>query len=518
MTAIDAAAVVAELADSGDLDPEPGCLPEWNAPFVRELPPAEGTAPDLDPALLPGVLGDFVLDAAERSGGPAEYGAAALLCGLGAAIGARCALLLKSADSWHEFPNLWGLAIGLPGSLKSPLMRECLDPIRRADRERRLRWEEIRRPELERAIAEVDVELAQPTKNADPGGLADARARKRDLETEWKGGGPRLLTSDATPEKLAELLVSNPAGILCERDELSGWLGDLEREGRQGARAFFLEGWSGHGAFTVDRIARGSTFVPRVCLSVLGSIQPGPLGRLVTGANEAGAGADGLLQRFQMLVYPAPREFRYIDRAPDWRAVAAVDRLVGSLLSPELDVGAQEQRGRFRALRLAPEAGEFFARWLPQVIGASRAETSPALAGWLAKAPKLFAGVALVFHVVNVVTGHSKPGPVPLDTARLAAAWVGFLGEHARKAFGASETPALRAARALLARIRAGAVDDGDTVRELHRAQWRDLTTPEAVTAALTVLSRHGIARVETVKPPVGRPSRVVRIHPEAIR
>jgi hypothetical protein len=42
----------------------------------------------------------------------------------------------------------------------------------------------------------------------------------------------RHKTEDATVEKLSELLMENPRGILLHRDELSGWLRSLDKQGR----------------------------------------------------------------------------------------------------------------------------------------------------------------------------------------------------------------------------------------------------------------------------------------------
>ncbi len=80
----------------------------------------------------------------------------------------------------------------------------------------------------------------------------------------------RYLTNDATVEKIGELLAANPRGLLIFRDELTGWLSSLDREGREGTRAFFLEAWNGTGRFTYDRIKRGTIDIEAACLSMLG--------------------------------------------------------------------------------------------------------------------------------------------------------------------------------------------------------------------------------------------------------
>ena len=50
---------------------------------------------------------------------------------------------------------------------------------------------------------------------------------------------------DATTEKLHEILNENPAGVFVVRDELTGWLGELDKPGREGERAFYLQAWNG---------------------------------------------------------------------------------------------------------------------------------------------------------------------------------------------------------------------------------------------------------------------------------
>jgi integrase len=87
----------------------------------------------------------------------------------------------------------------------------------------------------------------------------------------------RYRVNDATVEKLVELLKDNPRGLLMYRDELFGWLRNLDKIGREGDRTFFLESWNGNGDYTQDRIGRGTIRVKGVCISIFGTIQPGRL-------------------------------------------------------------------------------------------------------------------------------------------------------------------------------------------------------------------------------------------------
>src|SRR2546426_1343824 len=56
------------------------------------------------------------------------------------------------------------------------------------------------------------------------------------------------------------------------------------------------EAWNGTGAYTYDRIGRGTLHIRAACLSVLGGLQPGPLERSLREVF-GGRGDDGLLQR-----------------------------------------------------------------------------------------------------------------------------------------------------------------------------------------------------------------------------
>src|SRR5215212_1963236 len=168
--------------------------------------------------------------------------------------------------------------------------------------------------ELKRAAKEA-------TRNGNRSKLEEIVRRGQDTEVPEKPLLRRYKTEDATVEKISEILLENPRGILVHRDELSGWLRNLDRQGREGDRSFYLEAWNGTGSFDVDRISRGSLHVPALCLSILGSIQPGPLSTYVYQATEGEKGDDGLLQRFQLLVWPdPPASWRNVDRWPDTEA------------------------------------------------------------------------------------------------------------------------------------------------------------------------------------------------------
>ena len=82
-----------------------------------------------------------------------------------------------------------------------------------------------------------------------------AVAELQSLEPPEEPHQRRFKTNDATVEKIGDLLTQNPGGLLVFRDELIGLLSSWDKEGREGDRAFYLEGWNGTGSFNIDRIA-----------------------------------------------------------------------------------------------------------------------------------------------------------------------------------------------------------------------------------------------------------------------
>ncbi len=86
------------------------------------------------------------------------------------------------------------------------------------------------------------------------------------------------------------------------RDELAGFLANLERKEYQADHAFFyLETFNGNKSYTYDRIGRGTIFIPHVTLSMIEGIQSSRIIPIIQ-AMHRGINDDGFMQRFQMIV------------------------------------------------------------------------------------------------------------------------------------------------------------------------------------------------------------------------
>ena len=500
-------------------------------PEPKPIQAALHPVPAFDPeTLLPEALRGWVMDEADRMPCPPDFVAAGALVALGAIIGARCAIKPKARDSWLIVPNLWGGIVGLPSAKKSPAIGAALKPLDRLiTRAMEAHQADLEGFEADRTVFEakkdaIEGRIKAAAKDAKKGDL-DSIAKELQGHRQQAPEAPtlrRYKSNDTTVEKLGELLRENPAGLLVLRDELVGLIASWDREGREGERAFYLEAWNGNASFDTDRIGRGSIFIPNLCVSIFGGIQPDKL----TGYLEQAANAlanDGMLQRFQVLVYPDHRAWEWRDRIPakDARdqAFAVFDALAE--FDPE-DWGAApaDDFAKFPHFRFDEAAQEIFIEWSGDLHRSKMpGEDHPIIAQHLAKFDKLFPALALILHLVDCAATGQR-GPVKVESALRAAAWCDYLEAHARRCYGLLTDDGLRAAQALADKVRQGKLADGFTARDVRRNQWRGLTTDEAVQAALDWLEDEGWLRADEVGgagPGSGRRTWRYFINPKAV-
>lgn len=497
-----------DLADAGAVWPDPTPLPD-------ALPPV---AP-FDPDLLPQAYRGWVADIAHRMQCPPDFPAVGALIALSSLIGARAVVAPKARDDWRVVPNLWGLIVGRPGVMKSPALSEVLKPLHRLESAEREQWKSAHEAwQLDCKVADMAAEAnARQAKGLASKEPEKARALLAPVDTPAEPLARRYVVNDATVEKLGELLTVNQWGLLVYRDEIHGLLCSMDRQGQEGARGFYLTGYDGNQGHAVDRIGRGESYIPRVCLAMLGGIQPGKLQSYVREAVAGGAGDDGLLQRFGLAVWPdVNREFVYVDRWPDTPAKQAAWAVFERLdqLQPASDDTPHEWR-------FSSEAQALFETWLIPFENEIRGEElHPALVSHLSKYRKLIPALALIFALVDTPDN----GKVIHERELIRAlSWGEYLRSHAERIYAAAVIPETAGAKQLLDKIKAGKLCDGDgviletfTPRLVAVKHWAGLGTTDAVRKAADLLADYGWLARELVPtgPSGGRPTERYQIHP----
>lgn len=491
-------------ATAGDPWPDPLPIPD-------ALPPVT----PFDYALLPDSLRPWIKDIAERVQCPPDFPAVGAMISLAAVVGRKIGIRPKRMDDWLEVPNLWGAIVGRPGVLKSPALREAMRPLRKLEAKAAETFKnEARQWRRERELAKLkrNAERENIVKAFKDGKAVSVDALGAEI-TDDEPQARRYVVNDCSVEALGEILRFNPNGTLAYRDELIGLLKSLDKEGNEGARGFFLSAWSGTDSYTFDRIGRGLNLrIDACCLSLLGSIQPAVIGGYLRQA-VAGAGGDGLLSRFQLLVWPdIAGEWRDIDRWPDTAAKAAADATFERLDSFDpVQAGAVAEDGCIPYLRFDEAAQELFSEWRAGFEQRIRSGNDhAAFEAHLAKYRKLVPALALLIHLAD--DGGAAVG----ETALLKAlAWAEYLEAHARRAYASVTQAEAESARALLNRIRRGEVPDPFGPRDVYLKHWAFLSKPDETHEAARLLCDLDYLR-EEIQHTAGRPKALYWINPKA--
>lgn len=495
-------ALVRSMLDSAkpSLDgwPIPAALPD-------SLPPVMA----FDPELLPEEIRGWVMDIAHRMQCPPDFPAVGAIAALSSLIGARAVVQPKAKDDWQVVPNLWGLIIGSPGVMKSPALSESLRPLNKLEAKAREAWEaESETWQLDVKVAELQNEAnAKEAKAIAVKDPAKARDLLRPVELPPSPPERRFIVNDATVEKLGEMMVSNPWGFMAYRDEIYGLLKGMDREGQEGARAFYLQGYDGNQSYTFDRIGRGTVRIERVCLAMLGGIQPGRIQAYVREAVSGGAGDDGLLQRFALTVWPdIGGTFKNVDQWPDsmakQRAYDVFERL-----------GAIEVTGEQPVWRFDHDAQGIFNEWREQFEPEIRAgDLHPALVAHLSKYRKLIPALSLVFAMIDA----PDAGVIEQRHLLRALAWSDYLRSHAERLYSAAVVPETGAAKTLLTKIRAGLLGNAFTARTVAQKSWAGLGSTDAARKAAELLTDYDYLHREIVQTG-GRPSEQYTVNPRVL-
>lgn len=471
-----------------------------------------------DYSYLPDGLREYVCDISERMQCPPDYAAVAVYVMMATVCGRKIGIRPMKEDNWTVIPNLWGAVVGNSGMMKSPTLNECLLPLKKLAANE---FDIFNNASTEYCVQE-NINKLQQSVNKTKARAALGKQKDADiralLASEEINNAPilkRFITNNASYEALGELLIENPNGILVEADEIIGLLKQLDAHGQEAARSFYLTAADGDKSYTFDRIMRGKGLrIESVCVSILGGIQPGVLADYVSKAVNGSAGADGLLQRFGLMVYPdISLDWKEIDRPPNKIARINVFMLVERINGlNSSDIGALiDSYGGVPFLRFTDAAQRLFSRWRGILEKRLRSgEEHPAIISHLSKYRKLIPSLALLNHLCD-----SGIGAVSEAALQRAIAYGQYLESHARRIYSYATTPEIDAAKTVLKRLAAGKLTNPFKARDLSQKGWTGLSTPRTTQAAINILLEYGHLSKEVLADTGGRPTEIYHWHKE---
>jgi hypothetical protein len=451
----------------------------WNEPLP--LPEIRTVSvSSLSPEMLPAPLSTWLTDIAHRLQCPLDFVAVGAMVTLSAIIGTGCAIRPKHKDDWTVIPNLWGGIVARPSMLKTPSLSEIMKPINKIEQDAKEDFKaqenfykldkELHKAQYDAIISEIKaISKNKPSTSKTLDTIKEEYAALREPINPVR---QRYITSDATVEKLGELLNQNERGILIFRDELVSLLASWNGEDKQSDRAFYLEAWTGGQPFTTDRIGRGTIDIKSCCVSVLGGIQPSKLLAFLM-QSAKNLQNDGMLQRFQLLVYPDEiRMWTYVDEKPHAYARKTAHNIFEKLAKMDFNaVGATTENGR-PFFRFNDAAQDIFIFWMRKLQSKIDKERNPLIAEHLAKYRSLMPSIALILHLTDIAAGLTTESEIPHTIAETAEDWCDYLESHARRIYGLLSGTEEKAVIALAKKIQNNEIKSPFTVRDIYRKHW----------------------------------------------
>lgn len=453
-------------------------------PFQVQLTPV----PSFPLEIFPGHIRDYISRIAEQFSQVPDYAATAfitLLCGL---ISRSIHLQMRPQDSWKETANCWSILIGTPSAKKSPILRRIFNLLKPLDK---------RAGE----VFAVNLKTYNARKKA-----ADTAKQEFD---ELPPIRRRYITDDITTPKLRELMAGNPNGMILRNDELKGQLERLDKQGNEGDRSFMMSCWSGLEDYSEDRMCRVSLLNIPLALTWIGCIPPAPLQRYLCEAIGKSGGADGFIQRFQLVCYPD-------QKTPFILSQIGVSEVLENEIQKIVELLDWGNMNQSRLLTFSEEAQALFDEWLVKQENDARFGGHPLY--WeshLGKQAKVIAVLAIILHRLQEVSSKTLNERISLETMQKALQAQAYYLAHAHRCYDSVTARTVSDAEMILSLIRQKRLPRRLKAQDIYHQGLGGLSDSVRVRSALELLQDYGWAVCEKVSNAIGRSSEFWTIHPK---
>lgn len=468
-------------------------------PWPTPRPLSQFSAPprlDLDKAIPPGLapFREYCAAVAEALQVPPDM-VAPLALAL-ASIGTSRALEVELSPQWRETAPLWFAALAEPGERKSALLGLLSAPLHKwqaAERDslrHALAAYAERRRTLEARLVGVRSQL-QRAKGPDVGKLQlDAIDLAATLENLPALAAPELVTSDATPEALRDLMGRNGEKVALVSAEIDAGQLTGTRYAKGGGANFdmLLKAFTGDPS-PCHRIGKNIP-LERPALSLVLCVQPAAVAEVL---RDAYAKDKGLVPRLCLIATASRMGTRALHPAPvspdllQWwgdtlRRLLDLKWPARVVLTPE---GPTRHKCPPRILRLTPEASTAFdvlrAELESRIVEGG--DLRP-VCGYASKLAGVVARLALAMQAMQDPAAEF----ITADTMRAACEWAPFLLAHFRAVLGdaaaSDETKLARRVLSWCKRHQRAEV----SAKEIHQGIDGDGTRREALDPALDLL------------------------------
>lgn len=225
--------------------------------------------------IFPKSLQSYIIECNKTLDSSIDYMGCSLLWLSSVIIGNSIQVEVKSG--WRETCNIWIAVVGKAGLGKTPSIKNIIFPILRANSKEIKDY--IKKSEKFEAYEKLSKE------------------EKREHEKVNKPIKTQFIANDITLEALVDLHQESKNSVGVFKDELAGWLKDMNKYREGSDLEFWLSTWSG-ASVNLTRMTRKGSFVEMPLIPVLGGIQPSVFNTFYTEENKDNGFMDRMLLSF----------------------------------------------------------------------------------------------------------------------------------------------------------------------------------------------------------------------------
>lgn len=214
--------------------------------------------------IFPNFLRNYIMEAKRTLQFTPDYFAVSIMSAIASVNGNKYKLRVK--NGWDAQSTFWFAIVGEPGVMKTHPLTTALKPIRKID---------------DKSYDRYQHELYEYNS-------MDVKDKKSFPKPFFR----QILVQDSTLEALHKMHVLNPRGILMYKDELIGFMQDMNKYRNGSDEAFWLESFN-NGSITINRAGADTMKLNNICINLIGTIQPDVLSDVVSKQGE-----NGLIDRF----------------------------------------------------------------------------------------------------------------------------------------------------------------------------------------------------------------------------
>lgn len=225
--------------------------------------------------VFPTDLAEYILQCEKTLNSSLDYMGSSLLFLTSLIVGNSMKIEVK--PGWYEYGSLWLVLVGRAGIGKTPSINNMVAPIQK------MNSKEIKQYAKDYEKYEIYENLDKKDKK-----------NSEDIQKPYK---KQFIVNDVTLEALADLHEQNKNGVGVIKDELAGWIKEMNKYRQGSDLEHWLSSWSGK-EINLTRKTAKSSFVEKAFIPVMGGIQPEILNSFYTEDNKTNGFIDRMLFSF----------------------------------------------------------------------------------------------------------------------------------------------------------------------------------------------------------------------------